>query len=384
MLIYNCHTHIFTSKNVPDKFLPAYLRPVSGMLRNYNVTNGLMKLLKSMGRGDLSAKIRRYYALLNIGSLPTQESIFQFLQGFYPASTRFVALSMDMEYMQAGKLSQSFEDQLKELADLKRNPHYRDYILPFISVHPERPNIYDLVRRYIEEEGFAGLKLYPPLGYYPFDERLYKVYEYAQQNNIPIMTHCARGGVYSKSRVDRDSLVHPRSGQRLIKSRPVTFTDYYTDPENYTYLLKDFPNLKICFGHYGGGDEWEKYLAFSWHPEKDAVSNNWYSKIGDLMRAYPNVYADISYTLCDKRFFNMLKVTLQDSVLRNRVLYGSDFYMLEQELSEREFSINLRAFLGDDDYRQIAETNPVAFLRKHVKIDTSVEGDSDLTLGNLW
>lgn len=58
----------------------------------------------------------------------------------------------------------------------------------------------------------------------------------------------------------------------------------------------------------------------------------------------------------------LLKVILQDEKVRPKILYGSDFYMVELDIPERAFSINLRAYLDEKDYQQIAEINPEAFL----------------------
>jgi hypothetical protein len=70
----------------------------------------------------------------------------------------------------------------------------------------------------------------------------------------------------------------------------------------------------------------------------------------------------VSYTLYNKELLPLLKSTLQDPYLRKKILFGSDFYMVEQEESEREFFINLKAELGQSDFKVIAEENPNTFL----------------------
>ncbi|MCB0618653.1 MAG: hypothetical protein KDC43_03210, partial [Saprospiraceae bacterium] len=47
---------------------------------------------------------------------------------------------------------------------------------------------------------------------------------------------------------------------------------------------------------------------------------------------------------------------------REKILLGSDFYMLQKDYRERRFGIDLRGYLSDDDYWQIAEVNPRRFL----------------------
>ena len=118
--------------------------------------------------------------------------------------------------------------------------------------------------------------------------------------------------------------------------------------------------MKICLAHFGGEGEWNKYLATSWDKSMEKC---WFSVILDLMKDHANVYADISGTIHDTGLHPLLKVILQDQAIRPKVLYGSDFYMMELSLPERAFSINLRAYLSEEDYKQIAETNPQVFLK---------------------
>lgn len=47
----------------------------------------------------------------------------------------------------------------------------------------------DLFERYVAEEGFAGLKIYPPCGYSPNDPGLYPFYEICGHRGIPVLMH---------------------------------------------------------------------------------------------------------------------------------------------------------------------------------------------------
>jgi predicted TIM-barrel fold metal-dependent hydrolase len=87
-------------------------------------------------------------------------------------------------------------------------------------------------------------------------------------------------------------------------------------------------------------------------------------------RKYPNLYTDISYTIFMPRIRGLyidlvdyLKVLLSSPNIRESVLFGSDYYMVEQEeITEKESSILLRSRLGEDLFKQIAYTNPKKFL----------------------
>jgi len=357
--IINVHTHTFNRRNVPVKFLPAFLRPVADWLENRIFSNILAWIAEKLLRQKQYASlIKKYHSFLKIGDGKTQEDVLKELIAQYPIGTKFCILTMDMEYMGAGPVPQPFEEQLRELAMLKRDPRYRKIIYPFIFAHPERPNILEIVKHYIEVENFTGIKLYPPIGYYPFDERLDKIMAYAEKNRIPITTHCSRGGVFYRGKITDAMRLHPITGERLPKTDNKTFCQHFTDPANYECLLKKFPNLVLNLAHFGGGSEWLKYLDKKIFSGEDT----WLEKAADLMVEYPNVYADISYTMYDPRLFPQLKAMLQLGHIRYKILFGSDFYMVEREIAEREFFLKLRAFLGEDHYPIIANINPRVFL----------------------
>ena len=87
--------------------------------------------------------------------------------------------------------------------------------------------------------------------------------------------------------------------------------------------------------------------------------------IRDLIRNNENIYADISFTVYDRSLYAMLKNLMHTPQVKDRVLFGSDFYMLQKDYRERRFGLDVRGYLDDDDYWQIAETNPVDFLTSY-------------------
>jgi hypothetical protein len=58
----------------------------------------------------------------------------------------------------------------------------------------------------------------------------------------------------------------------------------------------------------------------------------------------------------------MISVLVSNPLYRSRILYGSDCYMVQMDKSERSFSVNVRGYLGETDFRQIAQENPREFL----------------------
>lgn len=359
MKIHNCHTHIFTNNHAPDGFLPFGL---ARLLAKSSFTRAAGRFINTLTRDNAQNIFDRYVAFLNLGNFSSQDEIFNFLTRQYPKGTVFIVLSLDMEYMGAGRCPIPFKMQLEELAEIKL--HRGDTFRPFICADPRRPGITSLVQQYIEEKGFAGVKIYPALGFYPFDERLNGVYTYCQKHNLPVIAHCARKGIYFRYPITRDMLRHPITGEPLKRRGNQSFSDEFTDPNNYTYLLERFPNLKLSLAHLGGPIEWDAYLATRWD---DTRPDSWLKVIIELIRNenFPNVYGDIAYTVYDQKMMNLLKALLGDSGLRSKILLGTDFYIAEIGISERAYSINLRGGISHKDYIQIAETNAVRFLTSH-------------------
>ena len=360
-VMYNCHVHLFTAEAVHSAYLPLSLARVARSRVGSRIGRFVLRTiwpLRSMDRLD------RIAAVVDIGSLPSQKAVLQHVMGFYPQDTRFVALPLDMDYMKddrgTGKPPQDYLSQLDELRSLKAETAYEEVLIPFVCADPRRPDVFEVVKTYLEEYGFGGIKLYPPLGYYPFDERLGDVYAYAQDHQIPIVTHCTRGGVYYKGTITQEMRAHPKTGEHLPERRHKHFTDHYTDPRNYEYVLDKYEDLKLCVAHYGGEDEWHRYLNDPW--PNPSTRESWLSVISGLIRNHRNVYADISFTAHNERFWPLIKVLMNTDGLRDKIIYGSDFYVVRKEVTEREFSLKLRAAIGEDEYRKMAVANAQSFL----------------------
>ncbi len=59
----------------------------------------------------------------------------------------------------------------------------------------------------------------------------------------------------------------------------------------------------------------------------------------------------------------LLKVLLSNPVIAEKVLFGSDFYMMgTMKFRERDLSIKVRAELGEELFWKIANENPKKYL----------------------
>ena len=429
---FNCHAHCFTMDHVPDYFFGRFM-PVTKLLRKKWVKNvvkngpvtgkmpfGLRALIFLLSLINLLSvkKFLRLISMVRFGNSDEQRAVIESMRQYYPEDTGIVYLTMDMEYMGAGKPVKKLEKQFEELAALKKTAEYKNIIYPFAFVDPRRIDPRDeeiqveadfigakflhKLEDYVKEGSFQGLKIYPALGYYPFDERMKPAYDLALKYNLPITTHCTIGVVHHKHKIDVSKRIHPFKGT-LPDLKPVKYQRYFSHPLNYLCLVDrdllkqvwgdsapDYRNLKICIGHWGTEDDWHRYLdkdwadvyqktkddhcpallLKNWHtdPKRAYLNFTWFTIIYELLRnkKFPNLYTDISYTLHDASLLPMLKTMLESNEdVRKRVLFGTDFYMVSKTISERNYSINLRAALGHEMFEQIAIVNAREFLKNN-------------------
>ena len=360
MQLTNCHTHTFTHDHVPDRFVPYLLGLLLKIPWVRRALLALMRHLDPKRRG----KLTRYAQILEVSYKRSQEHVFELLRSFYPQDTRFVVLPMDMELMGAGRVAKSIDEQHAELAQLR--DRYPELVIPFAAADARRADVVEKTKRWIEEKRFRGIKLYPPIGYHPNDAALRPLYAYAAERGIPVMTHCSRpSSVQYRGEPTERMRTDPLTGQRLSLGRLELLT-LFTDPDAYVPILEAQPALKLCLAHFGGAGDWEAYLNDPWAPGSPAGEKSWLAKIMDMLRsgAYENLYTDISYTVfANEEYVYLLEVLLSDERVSRRVLFGSDFYVVENaELEERRTSVRVRGMLGEDLFRTIAHDNPREYL----------------------
>jgi predicted TIM-barrel fold metal-dependent hydrolase len=307
----------------------------------------------------------RYAQIIDTSYAKTQQDVFEILRGFYPQGTRFVVLPMDMTKMNAGRVEVDIDQQHEEVATL-RSACPDGMVIPFAAVDPRHEGIVEKTIALVERHNFRGLKLYPPTGYHPYDRRLWPLYEYAEEHNLPVLTHCSRpASVQYRGEPSLEMRTDPLSGEVLNISRDELLRRF-TDPDAYRPLLEKHPKLRVCLAHFGGAGDWTRFLDRPWDASEDTADPSWLTKILTMLRSgtYPNLWTDVSYTLyANEEHVYLLSVLLSDPAVSSRVLFGSDFYVVENaELEERRRSVRLRAVLGEDLFNTIARDNPKRYL----------------------
>ena len=358
--ITNCHVHTFTHAHTPNRFLPWPLP----QLARFKVVQSALAGAARLFDPDRTTALARYAEIIQTSHGADQTGIFEKVQAFYPEGARFVVLPMDMTRMNAGTVFAGIEAQHTELAELR--DRFPAAVIPFAAVDPRHPGIYETTITWIEQHGFKGLKLYPPTGYHPFDRRLWDLYSYAEEHGLPVLTHCSRpASVQYRGDPTSDMRIDPVTGGTFGQPRKELLT-LFTDPDAYIELLGRYPRLRVCLAHFGGAGDWKQFILKPGQQGTTPETTSWLSKILAMIRggAYPNLWTDIAYTLfADDDYVYLLKALLADPTVAGRVLFGSDFYVVENaKLEERSRSLRIRAILGEELFAQIAETNPRLYL----------------------
>lgn len=214
-----------------------------------------------------------------------------------------------------------------------------------------RKTALETVKDAVLNRGFLGVKLYPPMGFFPLgnsslpvdafppnaagepyaaefgrllDEALLALYRFCAEHDVPVMAHTAPSNGAGAFRLS-DKKVIPYE----IRAHPSGWARVLAQP--------GLDRLKVNMAHFGSALD----------PE---VSKEWREGIGTLMDTYPNVYTDLSHypeMLMDNfigtgQHCQEAAETLETirkgflggssgAARVQRMLYGSDWSMLSKE-----------------------------------------------------
>ncbi len=274
-----------------------------------------------------------------------------------------------------------WNEQLRQIKELKQHPDYKDMVYPFLAVDPRRPGIAEYAKANVGKgKLFAGVKLYCPNGYSPTDPLLFGtegkrdgIYAFCEDNGIPVTAHNSDGGFATLAKsVVINGLIHVNGkliqlNNELLKfSKAITEKDAIYEralainhPLVWGKVAEKYPNLLLNLAHFGGGRQLEAAMD---NPDN---INLWSNRIIELLKDNRyKVYTDVS---CFSEFSSIDKLISSPvyQEIKNRILYGSDYTLLL--LFEDDFDENIRQFRSKFgvDFDIIARENPEVFL-KHV------------------
>ena len=184
----------------------------------------------------------------------------------------------------------------EDLCDRARG--HADVLIPFGSVDPLRgADAVAQARRLVTGHGARGFKFHPSLqGFAPNDERFYPLWEEIQSLGVPALFHTGQTGIGAGL-----------PGGRGIKLR-------LSDPMLVDDIAADFPGLTVILAH---------------------PSVPWADSSISMATHKANVYIDLSGW--SPKYFPPQLVRNANSLLQDKVLFGTDFPLLTADRWLRDF-----------------------------------------------
>ncbi|HQV04723.1 MULTISPECIES: amidohydrolase family protein [unclassified Novosphingobium] len=260
MEVIDCHSHVASSRYIPDEFF-------DGWVDNILATSGS----KDDRHG---AALRQVFRKINEDPL-CDEYVAQMDEA---GIARAVLLIIDFKYVYGEPFDDMVEIYRRHREILERHP---GRFICFAGVDPRRGRAgVELLELGIEQYGFSGLKLYPPCGFSPSDERLDPYYEVCAQYQLPVLSH--------------------------IGPTTPSLSFNFARPEGIDEAARRFPQVKFVLGHAG-----------STHFRDAAV----------LAEYRPNVFLDMSgfqAAASRGRFDDLMRFHKENGIL-NKILFGTDW-----------------------------------------------------------
>jgi predicted TIM-barrel fold metal-dependent hydrolase len=179
-----------------------------------------------------------------------------------------------------------------------------DIAIAFASIDPSRgaEGVRE-ARRLVQGGGIRGLKLHPPIQCFaPNDRMAYPLYEVFAEAKLPVLFHTGHSGIGTG--------LPGGGGIRLKYGNPMLIDD----------VAVDFPEMPIILAH----------PSFPWQDEAISVCLH-----------KPTVYIDLSGW--SPKYFSPTLVQYANTLLKHKVLYGSDYPVLTPDRWLADFQqINIK------------------------------------------
>jgi predicted TIM-barrel fold metal-dependent hydrolase len=184
----------------------------------------------------------------------------------------------------------------EEIAELAREE--TDVLIPFASVDPARgAEGVEMARRLIADHGVKGFKFHPSIQeFFPNDEACFGLYEVIAEHKLPALFHTGHTAIGSGQ---------PGGGGIHLK---------YSNPMRVDDVAVAFPDMPIILAH----------PSFPWQDEALSVCLH-----------KPQVYIDLSGW--SPKYFPPNLIQYANTLLREKVLFGSDFPALTPDRWLRDF-----------------------------------------------
>jgi uncharacterized protein len=184
----------------------------------------------------------------------------------------------------------------EEIAELAREE--ADILIPFASVDPARgAEGVEMARRLMADHDVKGFKFHPSIQeFFPNDPACFPLYEVIAEHKLPALFHTGHTAIGAGQRGG--------AGIRMKYSHPMLLDD----------VAVEFPDMPIILAH----------PSFPWQDEALSVCLH-----------KPQVYIDLSGW--SPKYFPPNLIQYANTLLREKVLFGSDFPALTPDRWLRDF-----------------------------------------------
>jgi uncharacterized protein len=242
-------------------------------------------------------------------TLPTPDDVADY---YRERKMMAVIFSVDAETVTGRKAVRN--EEIAEVA--AANP---DVLIPFASVDPHKPDAVDEAKRLIRDYDVRGFKFHPNIqAFFPDDRNVYPLYEAIAEAGLPALFHTGHSGIGTG--------LPGGGGVRLKYSNPMHLDD----------VAADFPELTIVMAH----------PSFPWQDEAISIALH-----------KQQVYIDLSGW--SPKYFSPNLISYANTLLRDRVLFGSDFPLITPDRWLEDFA---KADFKDEVRPLILKENAIKML----------------------
>lgn len=240
------------------------------------------------------------------------------------------------------------------------------YVLPIVSYNPlsdirRNGKPFELVKAAVLEHGFVGIKIYPPIGYWPIgnsrrtdddlrsneltrrdveriDEHLRALYCWCEKFQVPLIVHTAHANGLDAAH------------------------DSFPGPSKLAEVAKSFPGLRIVAAHFGG------------NYRNATVKEDWPQEFAQLMLSEHgrNISADLSDAseLTDMQSQDaiyMRDLLEAHPAIVERLMYGTDWHLLKRSQRWEKFPHDVQAFIASAVPQEVDTAQHAIFYRNAAK-----------------
>ena len=221
---------------------------------------------------------------------PQHQTVPEMADMYRKLKMAFVVFTVDGQKGASRKITN------EEIAELAHK--HSDVAIPFASINPHRgAEGVAQAKRLIKEYNVRGFKFHPSVQeFFPNDRMAYPLYEVIAEAKLPALFHTGQTGVGAQTKAG--------GGIRLKYSHPMLLDD----------VAVDFPDMPIIMAH----------PSFPWQEEALSVATH-----------KPQVYIDLSGW--SPKYFPPILVQYANTLLKDRILFGSDYPVFNPERWIEEF-----------------------------------------------